>query len=122
MEQLHRAVHGKLKVHRVAALYVRADNTFLYPICKPRSTPGSFAHLSLSQHTSEDAVDANEVKVGTWEIPYQAPPQFWTPPDTGCGGISLMHADAQPKSYKHHFSFRAPAAATGKVRKVSLSL
>ena len=68
------------------------------------------------------AVDANEVKVGSWEIPYQAPPQFWTPPDTGCGGISLMHADAQPKSYKHHFSFRAPAAATGKVRKVSLSL
>lgn len=59
------------------------------------------------------AVDANEVKVGSWEIPEKSPPQFWTPPDLGCDMKAVMHADAQPKSYRHHFSFRAPSAGAG---------
>ena len=57
------------------------------------------------------AVDANEEKVGTWEIPHAEPAMFWTPPDAMCGGVAVMHASATPKNYVHELVYRAPAAA-----------
>ena len=57
------------------------------------------------------AVDANEEKVGTWELPSVAPALFWTPPDAMCGGAAVMHAGSTPKNYIHELVFRAPAAA-----------
>ncbi len=59
--------------------------------------------------------DMRERKVGSWEIPYEAPPRFWTPPDPGCAQRSLMHANAMPKAYRERFLFRAPAAGTGPI-------
>ena len=57
------------------------------------------------------AVDANEEKVGTWELPSVAPAVFWTPPDAMCGGAAVMHANSMPKNYIQELVFRAPAAA-----------
>ena len=57
--------------------------------------------------------DANEAKVGAWELPAEEPPRFHTPPDAGCGGKALMHASANAKNYFHRFYFRAPSAGTG---------
>ena len=59
------------------------------------------------------AVDANEAKVGGWEISPAIPQRFWTPPDAGCAGKALMHKDPSPKNYHHVFHFRAPAAGAG---------
>ena len=59
--------------------------------------------------------DANEVKVGSWEIAEEVPPRFVTPPDPGCDGRALMHASANGKNYYHRFSFRAPPAGTGAI-------
>ena len=60
------------------------------------------------------AVDANEVKVGAWELRETLPVKFWTPDDTpGCDEKVVMHADAQPKHYAHSLTFRAPAAGMG---------
>lgn len=59
------------------------------------------------------AVDANEAKVGGWEISPAIPQGFWTPPDVGCVGKALMHKDPSPKNYHHVFHFRAPAAGAG---------
>jgi hypothetical protein len=61
------------------------------------------------------AVDENENKVGSWDVPFEAPPRFWTPPDYLCGGKAVMHADASPKGFVHSFSFRGPAAGTGTI-------
>ena len=59
------------------------------------------------------AVDENETKVGSWEIPNESPLRFWTPPDPGCDGRAVMHTDATEKSNHHVFSFRTPAAGKG---------
>ena len=61
------------------------------------------------------AVNAGEVKVGTWELPMVEPVMFWTPPDPLCGGNAVMHADATPKNYVHEFVFRAPPTGTGSI-------
>lgn len=61
------------------------------------------------------AVDANENKVGAWEIPFKTPPQFWTPPDSGCGGKAVMQADATLKGNVHSFAFRAPDPGVGTI-------
>ena len=58
--------------------------------------------------------DAGE-KVGSWEIAPEYPPYFWTPPDPGCDGKTLMHADARLKRFHHVFPFRAPKAGTGAI-------
>ena len=59
------------------------------------------------------AVDAQERKVGSWEITEKFPRQFWTPPDPLCGGASVMHVDAEPKAFVNEFIFRAPPAGAG---------
>ena len=61
------------------------------------------------------AVDRFESKVGTWEIPIDKETRFWLPPDPGCGGYSLMHMDAELKSFQERFIFRAPPAGTGPI-------
>ena len=38
-------------------------------------------------------------QVGSWEIPLEEGARFWMPPDPGCAGHALMHADAELKSY-----------------------
>ena len=43
------------------------------------------------------AVNRRERKVGSWEIPLSSTPTFWVPPDPGCEGKCLMHADAELK-------------------------
>ena len=53
--------------------------------------------------------DAKERKIGSWEIPLQVPPRFWTPPDPSCGGKAVMHRSSSPKSFVERFLFRAPA-------------
>ena len=40
--------------------------------------------------------DATETKLGVWEQPVEKPPRFWSPPDPGCDGRALMHADMAP--------------------------
>tara|TARA_B110000208_G_scaffold190485_1_gene254502 strand:+ start:1283 stop:3244 length:1962 start_codon:yes stop_codon:yes gene_type:complete len=59
------------------------------------------------------AVDAEENKVGAWELPEVEPVTFWTPPDPLCGGSAVMHADGRPKNHLHEFVFRAPPAGVG---------
>ena len=61
------------------------------------------------------AVDAQEKMVGSWEIPAETPPVFWTPPDPGCDGKAIMQADPTPKRYHEEFAFRAPPAGTGPI-------
>ena len=61
------------------------------------------------------AVDRFEAKVGTWEIPLDATPRFWLPPDPGCAGHALMHTDAELKGFEERFVFRAPPALTGPI-------
>jgi hypothetical protein len=61
------------------------------------------------------AVDRFENKVGRWEIPLEANGRFWAPPDPGCEGRSLMHADAELKNYRERFIFRAPPTNTGPI-------
>ena len=61
------------------------------------------------------AVDANENKVGTWKVAVDEAPKFWTPPDPGCGGKALMHADAELKGYEERFVFEPPPAGTGPI-------
>ena len=61
------------------------------------------------------AVDRFENKVGRWEIPIEANARFWSPPDPGCEGRSLMHADAELKNYRERFIFRAPPPNTGPI-------
>ena len=61
------------------------------------------------------AVDANERKVGTWKIALDEDPQFWLPPDPGCGGHALMHADAELKSLRERFVFKAPPNGVGPI-------
>ena len=61
------------------------------------------------------AVDANEKKIGSWELKETPPAVFWTPTDYDCGGQAVMHADAQPKGYVHSLTFRAPEAGAGAI-------
>ena len=61
------------------------------------------------------AVDSTERKVGVWEVRDIPPVSFWLPQDPGCGGISVMHADARPKRYIHAHKFRAPSAGAGPI-------
>ena len=61
------------------------------------------------------AVDRFENKVGRWEIPIEANARFWSPPDPGCEGRSLMHADAELKNYRDRFIFRAPPPKNGPI-------
>ena len=61
------------------------------------------------------AVDAQENKVGTWELSSTQPTRFFTPPDPLCGGVAVMHTDATPKGYLHEFVFRAPPAGLGPI-------
>ena len=65
------------------------------------------------------AVDENEKKVGQWEIPPESPPRFWTPPDPGCDGKALMHADVRLKSSHNIFHWRAPSTPLGLGKKVA---
>ena len=57
--------------------------------------------------------DATETKLGVWEQPAEKPPRFWSPPDPGCDGRALMHADPRAKRYDERFLFRAPALGDG---------
>ena len=61
------------------------------------------------------AVDKREIKVGTWKIALDDSPRFWLPPDPGCGGRALMHADAELKGFSERFVFEAPPAGTGPI-------
>jgi hypothetical protein len=79
----------------------------LYPCTTPYMESAKYIGLLLY------AVDASEAKVGTWELAETPPVRFWTPPEAGCGGKAVMHADAQPKHYEERFAFRAPAAGAG---------
>ena len=54
-------------------------------------------------------------QVGSWEIPLSSTPTFWVPPDPGCEGKCLMHADAELKGYQERLVFRAPPAGTGPI-------
>ena len=54
------------------------------------------------------AVDDAETKIGEWEIIAESPPLFWTPPDPGCDGKALMHADVRLKNFHNVFHWRAP--------------
>jgi hypothetical protein len=65
------------------------------------------------------AVDENENKVGQWEIVPETPPRFWTPPDPGCDGKALMHADVRLKSFHNIFHWRAPSTPLGLGKKVA---
>ena len=90
-------------------------------ISPPRTIQGkrNAGALTLGNETAKYlgvlmyAVDRFETKVGTWEVALDATTRFWTPPDPGCGGHALMHADAELKSYRERFIFRAPPPGTG---------
>lgn len=79
------------------------------PCTTPRLEDASYKGLLLY------AVDAQENKVGSWEIALTQPQIFWTPPDTACDNKAVMHVDAQDKNYQHRFVWRAPAAGVGPV-------
>ena len=53
-------------------------------------------------------------KIGSFTMPPDADPMFWTP--AGCGGRALMHTDAGQKWFHHEFKWRAPVAGSGRVR------
>ncbi len=58
----------------------------------------------------------DEAKVGSWEIPLQEPPRFWTPDDSpGCERRAVMHRYADPKQFVERLVFRAPPAGTGSI-------
>ena len=64
--------------------------------------------------------DGKETKVGGWTIPVEKPRTFWTPGPAddghaGCNGHALLHAGAADKNYHYAFTWKAPAAGTGKV-------
>ena len=63
------------------------------------------------------AVDANENKVGNWDIPLQEPVVWRLPWESNthpCYG-TLMHASAELKPYHSVFYFKAPPVGTGKI-------
>jgi len=60
------------------------------------------------------AVDANEVKVGDWEVPGDADPDFIAHPGITCSK-SVMHATARYKHRVTKFSFLTPPAGTGPI-------
>ena len=61
------------------------------------------------------AVDDKENKVGSWDLPYQTPQQFWLPPDKACANKAVMHTHAQDKNYQHKFDFIAPDPGVGPI-------
>ena len=65
------------------------------------------------------AEDETGNKVGEWEIIPESPPRFWTPPDPGCNGKALMHADVRLKRFHHIFHWRAPATPQGLGKKIT---
>ena len=79
------------------------------PCTTPRLEDASYKGLLLY------AVDAQENRVGSWEIPMTRPKVFWIPPDTACDNKAVMHADAQDKNYQHRFVWRAPKAGVGPI-------
>ena len=65
------------------------------------------------------AVDESGQKIGEWDIIPETPPNWWTPPDAGCGGKSLMHANVRLKRYHEVFHWRAPKTPRGLGKKVT---
>ena len=62
------------------------------------------------------AVDANENKVGEWDIPLENPPVFHLPNETdmpGCGAKAVMQSGAELKRYEETLRFRGPGAGAG---------
>jgi len=57
------------------------------------------------------AVDADDQRVGGWEIPPGAPYQVVS----ACAGRALVHRDAEPKPVHTMHYFRAPASGTGSI-------
>ena len=64
------------------------------------------------------AEDETGQKIGGWEIIPETPPDYWTPPDPGCDGKSLMHSDVRLKPFHTIFHWRAPAVPLGLGKKV----
>ena len=68
------------------------------------------------------AEDETGNKVGEWEIIPESPPRFWTPPDPGCDGKALMHADVRLKRFHHIFHWRAPTTPQGLGKKITFRI
>ena len=59
------------------------------------------------------AEDETGQKIGAWEIIPESPQDYWTPPDPGCDGNALMHANAALKPFHSVFHWRAPRTPQG---------
>lgn len=56
----------------------------------------------------------NKTKIGDWDMPWEASPQFATYPTILCPR-SVMHYNAEDKPYVTKFNFLAPPAGTGTI-------
>ena len=75
-----------------------------------------FKYIGLLLYAVEEHATGGRTrtKIGSFTLPPDADPMFWTP--AGCGGRALMHKDAGEKWFHHEFKWRAPVAGSGRVR------